>query len=105
MFYQIKLKAANGFINFLLIIPAFMEKCLCFEVASHPRGAINEQLAQISERSCGNGIALRNDGYRVFDSNRMYGTPCTCLSQRNAEESRFLAVAFDQMDPSIIQFR
>ncbi|MBP2465285.1 hypothetical protein JOH52_001306 [Sinorhizobium meliloti] len=106
MFYQIELKAANGFVDFLLIIPPFVkESDRSGAFSEHPWSTIVEQLAQIGERTRRNRVATRDFGGRCLDSNRMNGTPGSGFPQRNAQECGLLVITLHQMDPSALCLR
>ena len=49
VFYQIELEAANGFIEFLLVIPAFMKECTHIGARLHPRQTIFQKLGKFGE--------------------------------------------------------
>jgi hypothetical protein len=98
-----QIPAATRFVDFLLIIPAFVKKRPRFVVGSI-HGASNREVLSNPRARAPKSRRNRYSAHCIFDSNRMHGAAGAGFIQRHTQEGRLLVIAFDQMNPSIPEF-
>ncbi|KRA57064.1 hypothetical protein ASD85_18710 [Rhizobium sp. Root651] len=105
MFYQIKLPATMRFLHFRIIIPAFIKICLEIGIILRPGMYVVEKQIKLGERPRRNRIAGFDNFGCFFDPYWMNTASRPGFLQGNPQKCSLFVVAFDQIDPTIAEFR